>query len=775
MKLSLLLLAGASATEGTCPAGLQPSGSEFQVGNTLAFNSFNNEFTGDNADETVTAAWNEWEVVDSYLSCQKWNDAYGQYGYVFDETMRTFSQYGTLCCARRYGRTRLCYIGLHPETQTIHGNRWKVATKKTGTCKIENRNGDNEWHVSNTDDNHADNYPSGGTGNLFSGTWVGDHFEGHELTGSILTSFNNDNDYCGIRTKHAFSAPANSRCKAVLDVKDQGNKEASGDYVCLSVEDTSGNFVEGTESCIRGGNGHSQTLESGWFAVTAAQSFHGKVQAKTDEGNEHYYTDDFKLVCQACTSPCDDGSHTCDTRLRDQKDLDASCQQELFTFTDFSTGTFTGCEQHDSELKEQTGSDCVWTSARQGITHPHAFENIYVHSKVKTSSNLDNSAQVKIEVRACTSGAACGGWTEAVVKNDNLPQSDWAWVTQTAARAVITSEEDQVQLRVTLKNNGGDFSHSTVSGYSRGAYSHTDWKHQLTSDNSFVCNGYHWQWNWWYGTNWCWGDHHHVQTNYQNHYKVETSKVEQIQVHGGHSHGDCDNAAQTHSRGVCLKNANAPNGFYTCNCVNPSEGTYFPAVDHQMSYILDSNNQCEMSAPIQEVAVSVPGFSTAAPSEEETANMLANQPAPNVPETAAPTPAPTAGEDEKIILEEIEVEVVKATFAIPITCLEVAGASVAARAMQGAAEAGVVAASGVSAENTVLMCETSRRLTESSSSADVWNAEISVPDGAATVSENLRKSGENGVLMNTIKATAKESGVLTQELAAANPIVAVDR
>merc|ERR1712086_981957 len=90
--------------------------------------------------------------------------------------------------------------------------------------------------------------------------------------------------------------------------------------------------------------------------------------------------------------------------------------------------------------------------------------------------------------------------------------------------------------------------------------------------------------------------------------------------------------------------------------------------------------------------------------------------------------------------------------------------------------AGIVAASGVPANNIKAQCSTlNRRLAGGRRLADSWNAEISVPIGgdAGAVSANLKKSGENGVLMNTIKATAKASGVLTKNLAKANPVVEI--
>merc|ERR1712086_739107 len=90
--------------------------------------------------------------------------------------------------------------------------------------------------------------------------------------------------------------------------------------------------------------------------------------------------------------------------------------------------------------------------------------------------------------------------------------------------------------------------------------------------------------------------------------------------------------------------------------------------------------------------------------------------------------------------------------------------------------AGIVAASGVPANNIKAECSTlSRRLAGGRRLADSWNAEISVPIGgdAGAVSANLKKSGKNGVLINTIKATAKASGVLTKSLAKANPVVEI--
>jgi len=78
--------------------------------------------------------------------------------------------------------------------------------------------------------------------------------------------------------------------------------------------------------------------------------------------------------------------------------------------------------------------------------------------------------------------------------------------------------------------------------------------------------------------------------------------VTSVKVYGGHSSGDCSDATQQIDRGTCQKQGDS----YTCGCVDPSAGTYFPTVDHQMSYIIQSDNTCEISAGEVEMMVEIP-------------------------------------------------------------------------------------------------------------------------------------------------------------------------
>jgi len=307
MKLSALFLSAVAAQQ--CPAGMMPEGAPKQVGRTLGFNNFNREFTGDNQDEKITATWNEWEVTGSRLTCAKWNRMYGRYGYNFIN-YRTYSGYGTLCCTARY-----CYIGLNPAYENSYGNVAKSATKKTGTCKVERaRNGDREWHVTNTDDNGND-YKSGirGTGSatLFKGRWAGNKFDGSEMNSRKVTTYaNTQANFCAIKTKKGVQAKKGQVCRAVVEVRENGNLENRGsgrDYVCLTVQDAKGNDVQGTAKCqngdIRNGNGGGRRiLQSGWFTVPANQKYKATIEARTTATNEHYYTDDFKMICQDCVA-----------------------------------------------------------------------------------------------------------------------------------------------------------------------------------------------------------------------------------------------------------------------------------------------------------------------------------------------------------------------------------------------------------------------------------------------------------------------------------------
>jgi len=87
---------------------------------------------------------------------------------------------------------------------------------------------------------------------------------------------------------------------------------------------------------------------------------------------------------------------------------------------------------------------------------------------------------------------------------------------------------------------------------------------------------------------------------------TQTHTLQNFQIWGAHSTGDCSDEAQQVARGVCTAEATRTSSAYTCSCISPQSGEHFPAVDHQMNYVKESDDSCIIAAGDVTVSIEIP-------------------------------------------------------------------------------------------------------------------------------------------------------------------------
>jgi len=97
------------------------------------------------------------------------------------------------------------------------------------------------------------------------------------------------------------------------------------------------------------------------------------------------------------------------------------------TFNYFNTGTAKGCEHRHHYLYDYKGSDCIWTSTAQAITHPHGFDKLFTTFKMAEYGNLEDNDFLKVQLQLGDANKKFGRWYETVKLQDDV--LGWRWTT----------------------------------------------------------------------------------------------------------------------------------------------------------------------------------------------------------------------------------------------------------------------------------------------------------------------------------------------------------
>jgi hypothetical protein len=105
-----------------------------------------------------------------------------------------------------------------------------------------------------------------------------------------------------------------------------------------------------------------------------------------------------------------------------------TCKTTLIagTFATFNSGTATGCEHRHHYLYEYKGSDCIWTSSQNKLTHPHAFAGAFVRFQVAEYGNMEDADYLLVELKFCGNGKKdCTKFQPTVKMQDDI--LGWRW------------------------------------------------------------------------------------------------------------------------------------------------------------------------------------------------------------------------------------------------------------------------------------------------------------------------------------------------------------
>jgi hypothetical protein len=136
------------------------------------------------------------------------------------------------------------------------------------------------------------------------------------------------------------------------------------------------------------------------------------------------------------------------------------------TYSQFNTGTASGCEHRHHYLYEYKGSDCIWTSNKQRLRQPHAFQAAFVQFQMAEYGNLEDSDFLLIQLKFYGSKGTTTKWLDTVKLQDDV--KGWRWTTVNGAPvngyfngnkdwtntyASMMRDHEHVQVRVTLKSD----------------------------------------------------------------------------------------------------------------------------------------------------------------------------------------------------------------------------------------------------------------------------------------------------------------------------------
>merc|ERR1719199_1136570 len=91
------------------------------------------------------------------------------------------------------------------------------------------------------------------------------------------------------------------------------------------------------------------------------------------------------------------------------------------TFNYFNTGHAKGCEHRHHYLYDYKGSNCVWTSDKQTLTHPHGYDKMFTTFKMAEYGNLEDNDFLKVQLQLGDANKKFGKWYETVKLQDDVP------------------------------------------------------------------------------------------------------------------------------------------------------------------------------------------------------------------------------------------------------------------------------------------------------------------------------------------------------------------